>query len=206
MDAKELFDLLAARRSIRRYTDRSPMRSDIERLIEAACWAPSNRNRQGWKFVVFEDRLVIDELALRVRESVRRTLAASPRAVTEQGEEIIHFAGAFAQAPMFILAMHKKGVTVGRSLLASAVSPLVSGEVLSTAMAVENLLLAAHAAGLGACVMTAPLLAGDVWNGLPDLPPGFEPTCLVTLGYPAESPQAPPRKPLRHVLEYRDRR
>ena len=93
--------------------------------------------------------------------------------------------------------MHKKSPALGRSLLAAAVNPLASGEVLSTAMAVENLLLAAHALGLGACVMTAPLLAGDVWTSLPDLPVGFEPTCLVTLGYPAEIPDPPPRKSIR---------
>jgi nitroreductase len=53
--------------------------------------------------------------------------------------------------------------------------------------------------------MTAPLLAGDVWRSLADLPAGFEPTCLVAVGYPAESPEAPPRKALEHVLEYRER-
>jgi hypothetical protein len=47
-------------------------------------------------------------------------------------------------------------------------------------------------------------LAGDVWNSLADLPVGFEPTCLVTLGYPSEIPESRPRKSLQHVLEYRD--
>jgi nitroreductase len=131
------------------------------------------------------------------------TLAVLPQLVP-QAEEILHYAGAFDQAPVVILALHKKGLAAGRALLDSAVSPLVSGEALSTAMAVENLLLAAHALGLGSCVMTAPLLAGEVWNTLPDLPLGFEPTCLVTLGHPAEEPEPPPRKAFRHVLEYRD--
>ena len=92
---------------------------------------------------------------------------------------------------------------MGRSLLPSATSELASGEALSTAMAVQNLLLAAHAMGLGTCVMTAPLLAGDVWKSLCDFPIGFEPTCLVAVGYPAETPAAPRRKNLEHILEYR---
>jgi nitroreductase len=70
-------------------------------------------------------------------------------------------------------------------------------------MACQNLLLAAHAMGLGACVMTAPLLAGTVWNSMKDLPLGFEPTCLITVGYSAEVPVAPRRKELNHVIEYR---
>ena len=77
------------------------------------------------------------------------------------------------------------------------------GDAIIMAMAVQNLCLAAHAMGLGSCVMTAPLLAGDVWRELPDLPAGFEPTCLVALGYPAERPDPPRRKELRHVVEYR---
>jgi len=78
---------------------------------------------------------------------------------------------------------------------------LVSGEPLSAAMAVQNLLLAAHALGLGACVMTAPLLAHEVFGSLPGLPTGFEITCLVALGRPAERPDAPRRKNIRQVLE-----
>jgi nitroreductase len=199
-----LFEIMASRRSIRIYTDRRPEPAVIEQLVQAACLAPSNHNRQGWKFLVFEDRKEISDLSRRVRESVSRSIAGSSRAASQRSDEILHFAGAFDQAPVLILAMHKKSPALGRSLLAGAVNPHASGEILSTAMAVENLLLAAHALGLGACVMTAPLLAGDVWTSIPDLPVGFEPTCLVTVGYPAENPQPRSKKSLEHILEYRD--
>jgi nitroreductase len=115
----------------------------------------------------------------------------------------VHYAGLFENAPVVILAMHKQGPAVGRRILESASSALASGEALSTAMAVQNLCLAAHVLGMGTCVMTAPLLAGEVWRGLPDLPSGFEPTCLVAVGYPAQQPDPPRRKQLRHVVEYR---
>jgi nitroreductase len=61
----------------------------------------------------------------------------------------------------------------------------------------------AHAFGLGACIMSAPLFAAETWATLPDLPPGFIPTCVVTVGYPAENPAQPPKKELQHVVEYR---
>lgn len=203
MDFDSVFALIKSRRSVRRFEDRLPSRAEIERVVEAACWAPSNHNRQGWKFLVFTDRQEIRRLAGAVRQTLRERLAEVEGVVAAQAEKIIHYGGAFDAAPVVILAMHKKSPAAGRTLLAGATGEVASGEVLSTAMAVENLLLAARAAGLGACVMTAPLLAGEVWKGLPDLPAGFLPTCLVALGYPAEQPDPPRRKKLQHVIEYR---
>ena len=203
MDFDDLFELIKSRRSIRRFTDRKPDTSQIESLIEAACWAPSNHNRQGWKFVVLRDKALIDDLAEQVRTSLRQTVNAAARIPADRADELVAFAGAFDAAPVVIIAMHKRSVAVGRQILASATSELASGEALSVAMAVQNMLLAAHAIGLGACVMTAPLLAGEVWSELPDLPAGFEPTCVVGLGYPAGQPDPPRRKSMQHVLEYR---
>ena len=203
MDADAMLELIRTRRSHRAFTDRRPEPARIEQVIEAACWAPSNHNRQGWKFLVFCRPEVIRALAGKVREEVQTAVAESGRMVAEQADEIVHYAGLFENAPVVILAMHKRSVAVGRQLLNRAGSSLISGEALSTAMAVQNLCPAAHALGMGTCVMTAPLLAFQAWSKLPDLPAGFEPTCLVALGYPAERPEAPRRKELRHVIEYR---
>ena len=70
-DYETLMSLLADRRSVRRFDDRAVDPADIDKLVEAARWAPSNHNRQGWKFVVFSDA---DELA-RIAEQVRHSLA-----------------------------------------------------------------------------------------------------------------------------------
>ena len=196
MKREDFFTLIKSRRSIRQFTGQRPDRNDIERLIEAAGWAPSNHNRQGWKFIVFEDREQIESLAQRVRLTIKKMTEDSHRLIADKSQELIHFAGIFEEAPVVILAMHKKTLAVGKKMA----NELVSGEALSTAMAVQNLLLAAHALGLGACVMTAPLLAEDVWT---DLPAGFEPTCIVALGYAAQVPEAPRRKKLEHLIEYR---
>lgn len=201
IDYQELLALMRSRRSVRRFLPRRPQRREIEQVIEAACWAPSNHNRQAWKFIVLEDQRRIAELAERVRLSLCEKLAASGRSETAPAGELLHFAGVFAEAPTVILAMHKRSPAVGKALLGEAAGAL-SAEAISTAMAVQNLLLAAQALGMGACVMTAPLLAREVWQGLGDLPAGYEPTCLVTLGYPAETPAERPRKPLHQILEY----
>jgi len=205
MDFPELLELIRSRRSVRQFSTRKPARAQIDALIEAARWAPSNHNRQGWKFLVFQDGQTIARLAEQIRASLRRSLSVAHRLVAGHAEEIIHFAGVFDQAPVVILALHKASPALGRSLLAAGTSDLVSGEAVSTAMACQNILLAAHALGLGACVMTAPLLAAEVWKAATDLPAGFEPTCLIAVGYADDRPAPPRRKRLEQIVEYRGR-
>ncbi len=203
MEYQELLELIRSRRSIRQFSPHRPTRALIDALLEAARWAPSNHNRQAWKFIVFQDAQTIGKLADEIRASVRKSFQAAPRLAAEHAEELVHWAGAFAPAPVVILALHKKSPALGKALLAAATSALASGEAISTALACQNILLAAHALGLGACVMTAPLLAADVWAKSGDLPTGFEPTCLIAVGYPAETPAPPRRKNLEQIVEYR---
>jgi coenzyme F420-0:L-glutamate ligase/coenzyme F420-1:gamma-L-glutamate ligase len=203
MDLKEFLDTLKSRRSVRAFTNRVPDEQQIAALIEAAQWAPSNHNRQGWKFLVFRSQSQIQELSRQVRETLTSNLAATNRFVESRGPELIHFATLFEKAPVVILAMHKKSHAIGKSLLDACGVKNISSEAISTAMAVQNMLLAAHVMGLGACVMTAPLLAGSVWQTLADMPMGFEPTCLVAIGYPAETPPPPRRKPIAQIVEFR---
>jgi coenzyme F420-0:L-glutamate ligase/coenzyme F420-1:gamma-L-glutamate ligase len=201
--AESLLELMRSRRSIRTYANTPVSRDTLAQVIEAARWAPSNHNRQGWRFLVFENRDEIKHLAQQTRHVISHVLDQSNRTLNHQADSILHHCGAFDQAPVVILVMHKKPPAVGKALLNHATGEHACGEVISAAMASQNLLLAAHAMGLGACIMTAPLLAGDVWSTLNDLPVGHEPTCLITLGYPAETPEAPRRKKPEHILEYR---
>jgi len=202
MNADDFFNVLRSRRSVRAFTDQVPDRALLDRLFEAAQWAPSNHHRQGWKFLVFQDAARIGVLAERVRQALSDHLASANRLLASQGQELLHFATLFAKAPVVVLAMHKKSPAVGKALVLAGGNRYASGEALSTAMAVQNLLLMAHVLGLGACVMTAPLLVPAVWESL-DLPAGFEPTCLVAVGYPAQTPAPPRRKSAEHVVEYR---
>jgi F420 biosynthesis protein FbiB-like protein len=70
--------------------------------------------------------------------------------------------------------------------------------VQSTAMAAQNLLLAAHALDLGACWMCAPLFCPDLVKQTLDLPDDWQPQALLTVGYPAEA-----KEKTRHSLASR---
>jgi len=72
--------------------------------------------------------------------------------------------------------------------------------VQSAAMAGQNLMLAAHAAGLAACWMCAPLFCPEVAREALGLPADWQPQGLITLGYAAAPGKRRPRKPLNEVL------
>jgi F420 biosynthesis protein FbiB-like protein len=72
--------------------------------------------------------------------------------------------------------------------------------VQSTAMATQNLLLAAHAEGLGACWLCAPLFCPETVRVALGLAADLQPQGLVTLGYPAQAGKERTRKPLEDIL------
>ena len=74
----------------------------------------------------------------------------------------------------------------------------------STGAALENLMLAAHARGLGSYWLSAPLFCPEAVRLALDLPADFQPQALIALGYPKEGLRLPPRPPLavgEHVVE-----
>ena len=66
--------------------------------------------------------------------------------------------------------------------------------VQSTAMAAQNLLLAAEQEGLGACIMCAPLFCPQAVIDILDLPQGWQPQMLITVGGPANTGKIRPRR------------
>ncbi len=204
-DYDRLLELIRLRRSIRQFSDRAVGREEIARLLEAARWAPSNHNRQPWRFLVIEDKQQINQLAEIVSQSLSEKLKSLPEAAAAYAGEFTHYATFFSNAPVLLVVLHKQPVSLSAPLLAGLKNPeLVSGEPLSVAMAVQNLLLAAQALGLGTCVLTGPLLVQDALVGALDLPARHDLTCLVALGHPAESPAPPRRKTIEQIVEFRN--
>ena len=204
MESSLLLNFMQSRRSIRQFTELPVCREQILMIIEAARWAPSNHNRQGWKFLVYDNRKEIRELGRRVKEAFANHMQKLPEMAASYASHLVHYATFFSEAPVLIVALHKQPASISAPLLKDVHNAsLVSGEALSTAMAVQNLQLAAHNLGLGTCVMTAPLLVPDVWQGL-NLPQGFDLTCFVVLGHPSESPSPPHKKELDQIVEFRN--
>jgi F420 biosynthesis protein FbiB-like protein len=65
----------------------------------------------------------------------------------------------------------------------------------SLAAALQNILLAAHSLGLGSCWFCAPAFCKETVRQVLKIPVEVEPESLIAIGYPAEEPPAPSKKP-----------
>lgn len=181
----EQFNLLLGRRSIRRYRSEPVPRAMLEQLLTAAIWAPSAHNRQPWRFAVIDERPLKERLARAMGDRLREDLVVdgAPEAVIEK--DVGRSYSRLTSAPALILmALSMADMDVYPDERRRKNEWLMA--VQSTAMAGQNLLLAASALGLGACWMCAPLFCPDVVRKTLALPADWQPQGLVTVGYPDE--------------------
>lgn len=178
--------LARARRSIRRYAATPVPRAAIEQVLAAAHWAPSAHNRQPWRFCAVMSRDVQQRLADGMAAAWRRDLAGDGLAAAEAAARVEARRQRLLGAPVVVLAaLSLEEMDVYRDERRQQAEWTMA--VQSTALACQNLLLAAHDLGLGACWMCAPLFVPDLVRDLLDLPAAWQPQALITLGYPAES-------------------
>ena len=192
--ADSILALIQTRRSIRRYEDRPVPVDLIEKLLTAAIWAPSAHNRQPWRFTILRSQAIKHRLALAMGDRLRADLSADGVAPGLIDADINRSYKRIAGAPALILvsltledmdSYPDKKRQQNEWIMA----------VQSTAMAGQNLLLTAHAVGLGACWMCAPLFCPEVVRDVVDLPANWQPQGLITIGYPAER-KTKSRRPL----------
>lgn len=196
-------ELLRTRRTVRRFRPQPLERGLVEELIELAITAPSASNNQPWRFFAVDDRGLIERMAAAVQGSVEdvagRIEAAFLPAFRDYGDYFVRF----REAPVVIAALYRELAMLSHMLEDPAVPRMeqTSGLV-STALALQNLMLAAHARGLGSSCLTGPLLAAEKLETMLGVPSGWHLAALVALGYPDEAPASPGRKKVGSVLRW----
>ncbi len=201
MAQSALMQTIISRRSIRRYLPDPVPRSVIETVLTAATWAASAHNRQPWRFCVIQSTQQKETLARAMGAQLRRDLEAdgTPEAIiaADTGRSYSRI----TSAPVLI-ALCLSLVDMDHYPDARRNDKEFIMAVQSTAMAGQNLLLAAHDQGLGACWMCAPLFCPEVVSAALELPMDWQPQALITLGYPAESKEKT-RRPLETGVTWR---
>lgn len=205
-----LFELMRGRRSVRRFSPEPVPREVLEELLSAAITAPSASNKQPWRFFVVTDRARIERMAAAVRAAVDRIAAHVPPESEAPFRAYGDYFTRFELAPAVIAVLHR-----GMSLLSSLVDQGLGDEarariarmerdsgLVGASLALQNLLLMAHALGLGASGMTGPLVADGELKEILQVPESWGIAALVPVGFPAEEPAPPSRKALGKVVRW----
>lgn len=205
-----LTELLRTRRTIRAFTAEPVPRATVEALIDAAVQAPSASNKQPWRFIATEDRARLDRLAAAVDRTAAVCAAHIPATLRPAWEAYGDYFTRFRAAPVVVCCLWKPltvlshlvdGACPAAERAAVAEMEDASG-VVSASLAIENLLLAAHAAGLGASALTGPLIAPAAVREAFGIPDEWRPAALVALGRAAEVPPPRARRPAAKVLTW----
>ncbi|MFN8037079.1 MAG: nitroreductase family protein [Acidimicrobiia bacterium] len=173
--------LIASRRSIRSFTDEPVHRATLDALVEAACLAPAPHHSRPWRFVVVDTDRPKHELAIgmarRWRTDLRRDGVDAARVDALVAASHDRITG----APAAVL-----GCLTWDGLDRYADAPRQQAEwgtaLLSLGAAVQNLLLAATAHGLGSCWVAAPIFCPDAARDALGLPEDWLPHAMVLLG------------------------
>jgi F420 biosynthesis protein FbiB-like protein len=193
--------LIHSRRSVRRFLPKPVPGKLLERVLEAATWAPSSHNRQPWRFVVLESHEARTRLADQMGADFRRDLLADRMAVDEVESLVSRSRQRILEAPVAIVLCMDPSVGDVYPDPERQQAEYLMG-VQSVAMAGQNLLLAAHAEGLGGVWICAPLFVPHTVRRALNLPEVWQPQGLLLLGYPAKIPDPRLRRPLSEVTLY----
>ena len=169
---KDILDVIKSRRSVRKFKPDPIPKEFIEKLLEAARWAPSWANTQCWEFIVVKDPKIKAELA----EALVPPRNPAKEAVTK--------------APIVLVALGKKGVS--GFYKGTPITNKGDWLMFDVALAVENLVLEAHSLGLGTVIVGA--VDFEKASKVLEVPGNVEVVALIPIGYPDQTPKPPPRK------------
>jgi len=169
----DVLEAIKGRRSIRAFRNQDVPAEIVEKLIDAAQWAPSAGNIQPWEFII-----------VRKPEIKRRLVEAA------LGQTFIE------EAPVVIVVCaneehSSQGYGVrGKTLYC----------IQDTAAAIQNIHLTAYSLGLGTCWVGA--FREEEAREILKIPRGIRPVAIIPVGYPAEAPTARTRKPISQIVHY----
>jgi nitroreductase len=183
---RDFFAVATRQRACREFAPTPVSDDELAPLLDAATHAPSAENRQPWEFVIVRDpasRAAIGELTRKAWEEHGRAFSESRLTPKLLADVDRGATGGIAAAPVHVVvcADTARGLEV---TIGSSVFP-----------AVQNLLLAATAAGLGSALTTITTTYRAELSGLLVLPAHVVPVAVVPIGHPARPLGTPRREP-----------
>jgi nitroreductase len=181
--------------AIRRFRSDPVPPALVRKVVEAGTFAPSGGNRQPWIFVAVTDALRRAWIAERYRRAFDAYIAPAKKAA-DAGRlapvkrrsiaSALHLATTLDQVPvhLFVAGWMRRGEPQAQALFP----------------AIQNILLACRAVGLGGCLTQLHLAYGREVDAELGLPPDRPSVALIPIGWPAVAYRRPERKSVDEVL------
>lgn len=188
--------MIRGHRSLRSYAPDAVPADIVEKLLEAAHWAPSAHNRQPWRFVLLNEATTRRQLAESMARQWQAELLADGEDPAASRQRAARSVRRITDAPLAILPCLDLDSLDTYPDAQRRKREWQMG-VQSVALACQNLLLAARHYGLATCWMCAPIFCPELVRASLELPATLEPQSLLTIGYPSnDAPRSRERVPL----------
>lgn len=178
----EIKECIETRRSVRRFTGEPIPQDTIREIVRLASYAPSWKNTQTSRYTIVTNKQIMEKIAGECvlgfhynTQTLTRCSALAVQSVVTN-----------------ISGMEKDGT--------ATTSKGSSWEVFDAGISAQTFCLAAHALGIGTCIMGIfddEKIAGEI-----DLPENQRVSALIALGYPAETPSMPRRKDVSELVRF----
>ena len=199
-----MIEEIVKRRSIRRFLQKPIPQEDLNEILEAGIWAPSEKNAQPWKFVVIrgqERKAMVKYL----KDGIMRNRKGDESAIFSKGYEkfipsAIYTARVLEQAPVIVFVLNTKGLDYRKSYPSDQYM-MELADIQSISAAIQNMCLEATAHNIGSLWTCNVFFAYDElkqWLG-----GDGEMVAAIAFGYTDREVKPMARKPLEEVVEYR---
>lgn len=170
----DLLEAIKGRRSIRAYRHRDVSEEIVEKLIDAARWAPSAGNHQPWEFIVVRKPETVKALS---NTSDEKFIEGVPVVIVVCADQE-HYPQCWSERARFI----------SKTLWS----------IQDTAAAIQNILLVAYFLGLGTCWVGG--FREQEVKELLKIPHGIRSVAMIPVGYPAHAPLPPKRRTIDQIV------
>jgi nitroreductase len=188
---------IRTRRTVRRYKNRAVAGRLIKKILDAGRWAPSFHNTQPWRFIVIGEKAKMGLVeALKKHKGkepliVRMTLNSGISMIKEAPVAVLIYNNRSFSRKLEKHSRYTKGYLEGVAVR----------EIQSVACAIQNMLLEAHALGLGAAWLGIPTFREEYINRLFGTKDSL--AAIITLGHPSERPRPPCRMAINEITSFR---
>ena len=197
----DLHDFLRTRRSVRRFRPDPVPEAVVERVLTTATYAPSAHNRQPWRFVVISSSEVKSRLASRMAADFERDLIRDGTSSEEIQRLVERSTSRLESAPLVVvICLDTDQVNSHPDPARQLAEHTMAAQSVSAAGL--QLLLAAHAEGLGGVWVCSPLFTPLTVGEALGLQVEWEPQGMFYLGFAADVPNVRARTALAEISRF----